>query len=317
LTENQSSKGASLQGIYLILLSTIVFTVMDGFVKWTADSYPVIQLLFFRCVFALIPITLILWKTGNFRHLKTAQPFKHILRGCVGMLAMFFVFTSYTVLPLADVVTILFAAPLLTTVLAIPILGERIGLHRAIAIIVGFIGVLIVVQPGSGLLSSAVLYPIAAATCMACAMLTVRVLGRTDHGAVISFYFTLFGIVVACVGLAFEGWVMPRGIDWALLIAIGLLGGLGQYFLTSAYAIAEVAVISPFKYTALIWAAGIAYFIWGEVPAWQTWLGAGVIVFSSLYMLHREVYWANKDKPNQDRRFARIKSRVMVFLQRG
>jgi drug/metabolite transporter (DMT)-like permease len=102
-----------------------------------------------------------------------------------------------------------------------------------------------------------------------------------------------------------------------LLVAIGLLGGLGQYFLTSSYAIAQVAVISPFKYTALIWAAGIAYFIWGEVPALTTWLGASVIVLSSLYMLHREVYWANRDKSNKQRRFARIKAKVMVFLQRG
>ncbi len=314
---DKNNASNAVKGIWLITLSTIVFTIMDSLVKWTGASYPVVQLLFFRCVFALIPISIILWKTGNFRQLNTQHPLKHILRGVAGMSAMFFVFTSYTKLPLADVVVILFAAPLLTTLLAIPLLGERIGLHRAWAIVLGFIGVLIVVQPGSGMISFDVIYPIAAATGMAVAMLTVRVLGRTDHGAVISFYFTVFGIAVASVGLVFEGWVMPQGNDWLLLIAIGVLGGLGQYFLTSAYAIAEVAIVSPFKYTALIWAAGIAYLVWGEVPATETWLGAGVIIASSLYMLHREIYWAKRDEPNQQRRFARIKSRVMVFLGRG
>lgn len=307
----------TLQGIYLITLSTFLFSMMDGLIKWTGESYPVIQLVFFRCVFALIPIGLMLWKAGGIKTLKTKQPFKHFFRGSVGMLAMFCVFTSFTILPMAEVVSILFMVPLLTSIIAIPVLGEKIGLHRSIAIVMGFVGVLIIVQPGPDLLSSDAIYPIMAAVLMSCAMITVRILGRTDHGSTISFYFTIFGIFVSSIGISFSGWVMPQGFDWVLLITIGVLGGIAQYLMTRSFAIAEVAALSPFKYSALIWSAGLAYFIWGEVPEWEVWVGASIIVASSLYMLHREIYWAKKDKMQKQQKYSLIKTKVMAFLLRG
>ena len=307
----------TLQGIYLITLSTLLFSLMDGLIKWTGESYPVIQLVFFRCVFAMIPICLMLWKAGGVKILKTKQPLKHLFRGVVGMLAMYCVFTSFTKLPMAEVVSILFVAPILTSILAIPVLGEKIGLHRTIAIVLGFVGVLIVVQPGMDILSSDTIYPILAACLMSCAMVTVRVLGRTDHGSVISFYFTIIGIVASSIGVISTGWIMPQGFDWVLLITIGILGGGAQYLMTRSFAVAEIAALSPFKYSALLWSAGLAYFIWDEVPGWQVWSGASIIIASSLYMLHREIYWANKEKKFKRGKYALIKAKISAFLLRG
>jgi len=307
----------TLRGIYLITLSTFIFSMMDGLIKWTGESYPVIQLVFFRCLFALIPIGIMLWKAGGFKVLKTNQPLIHLFRGCMGMLAMFCVFTSFTKLPMAEVVSILFAVPILTSIIAIPILGEKIGLHRTIAILIGFVGVMIIVQPGADILSSDTIYPIMAAFLMSFAMVTVRILGRKDHGAAISFYFTIFGILVSSIGISFSGWVMPVGFDWLLLITIGLLGGVAQYLMTRSFAIAEIAALAPFKYTALLWSAGLAFFIWNEVPDWKVWIGASVVAASNIYMLHREIYWANKDKAHKRQKYSLIKTKVMAFLFRG
>ncbi len=302
------------KGIYLIVVSTFLFSIMDSLIKWTGADYPIIQLLFFRTVFALIPILFTLWKAGGFKHLKTKQPFKHFMRGTIGMTAMFFVFTSFTKLPMAEVVTILFAAPILTSIMAVVILREKIGLHRGMAIVAGFVGVMIIVQPGPEIFSSDTIYPIAAAFFMAIAMIILRVLSKKDNSSAIAFYFTIYGILVSCIGISIEGWVMPIGFDWVLLITIGLLGGLAQYFATRSFSVAEVAAVSPFKYTALIWTSAIAYFVWGEVPGWEVWLGASVIVSSSLYILHREIYWSRK---NKDKKQISLRAKLLSFVMRA
>ncbi|MTI09987.1 DMT family transporter [Curvivirga aplysinae] len=306
----------TVKGIYLVTISTLLFSLMDGLIKWTGESYPVMQLLFFRTVFAMIPISITLWKAGGLKLLKTEQPFIHFLRGTVGMCAMFFVFTSFIKLPMAEVVSITFAAPIIVSIMAAIFLKERVGIHRGLAILAGFIGVLIIIQPGPGILSSDTIYPIMAAILMATAMLILRILGKKDHGSVIAFYFTLYGIIVSSIGISVQGWIMPSGIDWILLISIGVLGGLAQYFATRSFAVAEVAVVSPFKYTALIWAATMAYLIWGEVPGWEVWAGASVIVASSLYILHRELYWAKRDIDETSQRQS-IRQRLIAFLARN
>ncbi|MDX1738467.1 MAG: DMT family transporter [Alphaproteobacteria bacterium] len=306
----------SARGIYFIVAATFLFSVMDGLIKWTGASYPVMQLIFFRTIFAMIPICVTLWQVGGFKLLKTEQPFMHFIRGTVGMTAMFFVFTSFIKLPMAEVVSIFFAVPIIGSVMAVVFLGEKIGIHRGMAIIIGFIGVLVIVQPGPEILSSDTIYPVVGAILMATAMLLVRVLGRKDHSAAIAFYFTAYGVVVSSIGLAITSdWVTPSFTDLLLLISIGILGGVAQYLANMSVAVAEVALVSPFKYTALIWSASIAYVIWGEVPAKEVWIGASIIVASSLYILHREIYWSKKDH-DKERWQQRLRAKLVSFFGR-
>ncbi len=190
-------------------------------------------------------------------------------------------------MPLADAVAISFMSPLVVTALSVPLLGERVGIHRWSAVIIGFGGVLVIVNPSRGMFTPGVSVAICGAIASALSMITIRQLNRSDPPLAIVFYFTLFATMFTALPLPFV-WVTPSGSDLGLLVLMGLTGGVGQYFMTRAYGLAPAAVISPFTYSGLLWATLLGWFLWSDVPKPQVFAGAAIVIASGLYILYRE-----------------------------
>lgn len=270
-------------------LSVLLFAIMDTTVKWLGDGYPTSQIVFFRCVLALPPILVLVALKGGWTVLKTPRPFVHLMRSAVGLAAMSLVFWAYSQMRLADAVAILFASPIIMTALSVPLLKERVGIRRWAAVLVGFTGVLIVVNPGGGVFDWAAFAALGAAACMALAMILIRKLSATEQAITITFWFTFSGSIVGSIWVYLDGWVMPVSIfDWALLISVGLIGSAAQLMMTIAFRHAEVAILAPLEYMAIFWTTLTAYWIWGEIPELRVFIGAAIVITSGIYIVHRE-----------------------------
>lgn len=296
-TQATSTPDTTAAGVAYVLASILCFSAMDVMIKHLGGDYPVVQIIFFRCFVAMFPIFFLIHRAGGFKVLKTDRLHTHLLRATFGMSAMFCVFNAFVKLPLADAVTIIFSAPLAMTALSVPFLGEKVGLHRWSAVFLGFIGVIVIVNPGGGVFEIGALYAVGAALFMAMAMITVRRLSRTEHSVSITFYFTSAGVVVSGIALFFSGWIMPSWQDLLMLSSVGILGGIAQYFKTQGFRMAEIAVVAPLEYTQMVWIAALAFFIFGEVPDVRLWIGGAIIISSGLYMLHRETRKAGTRLP--------------------
>lgn len=285
LTAQQTAPG---RAIFCMTIAVALFTFMDGLIKWLGSSgYPTMQLVFFRSLFAFIPLSLVLFRGDWKAALKTRHPWAHAFRCAAGLGAMSGFFYAYTVMPLADAIAIGFAAPIFITVLSVPLLGEKVGPRRWTACLVGFAGMLFIVQPGPGLLESGALVAVLATVGYAAAAISVRRLARTETNVAIVFYFTLSATLASGAFLPW-GWKTPDLPDFALLVLIGLLGGLAQLFMTEAFRRGEVALIMPFEYTAMIWSVGMGYFIWDQIPTLAVWTGSALVMASGCYIVYRE-----------------------------
>ena len=275
-------------GIAGVVAGMAAVSVMDALAKWLAEGYPIAELVFFRNLFALPPVFFILWQQrGGFATLKPRWRLGHVIRAVLGLGATFAFFTGLRYLPLAEAISIAFAAPLFVTALSVPILGERVGPRRWAAVVAGFLGVLIMTRPGAEAFRPEALYILAAALCYALAMLVTRRLARSDTTPAIMLSGICISLVVSGLALPF-GWRTPLGLDFWLFVLLGLIGGIGMYFMTQAYRYAPAAVIAPFDYTALVWGTLIGWLVWQELPGVNVWLGAAVVVASGLYIIHRE-----------------------------
>ena len=277
-------------GILLRVLAMALMAMLAAIVKACAErGVPVLEIIFFRNAFAFIPVMLYIWRTSGFGVLRTRRPGAHLTRSAVGLTGMICGFTAVSMLPLTQSTAISFSAPLFMVALSALILKEPVGMHRWLAVAVGFVGVLIMVHPDPRqFVGVGVLFAIAAAVGSAGAMIAIREISRTEPGPTIVFYFTLAGTAVGLASLPF-GWVMPSPGVLGLLIAAGLIGGTGQLLLTEAIRRAPVAVVAPFDYTQLVWAGLIGFLVWGETPAMLTLIGAMVVAASSTYILWREI----------------------------
>ena len=276
-----------LRGIALMTATMALMSVMDALVKWLAADYPTVQLVFFRSLFAFVPLGVLLFRDGITSALRVRSPLWQGLRCLAGLGAMITFFHALGLMPLADVIAIAFAAPLFVTALSVPIHGEVVGLRRWTAVGIGFLGVLIMIEPGPGVFRPVALIPVAAALFYALAMVLTRRLTRTETSASIVFYYAAAATLASGTVLPFH-WVTPDLIDFCLLASVGLVGGLGQILLTSAYRHAEASTLAPFDYTAMIWAVLLGYFIWDEVPGLNIWIGVIVVAASGIYIVHRE-----------------------------
>jgi drug/metabolite transporter (DMT)-like permease len=274
-------------GILLMVASTVVFSILWCCVKDLSERYSVVEVSFFRSFFAMIPVAPMLLGRRRWRLLRVRRISGHFWRAVISTGSMIFGFAAYHLMPLSDAVAISFMAPLVLTALSVPFLGERVGIHRWSAVIVGFGGVLVIVNPGAGMLTVGVGVAIGAAVASAVAMVTIRQLNRTDAPLAIVFYFTLFSTLFTALPLAFL-WTTPSARDWALLVLMGVAGGIGQYLMTRAFGLAPAAVISPFNYAGLLWATVFGWIIWGEVLKPQVLVGAAIVIASGLYILYRE-----------------------------
>ena len=278
-------------GIALRVTAMICMAGLNASVKWSGSrGVPVFEIIFFRNAFAFIPIGLYIWRTAGVQALKTTRPVAHLRRSVSGLLSMICSFTAVQYLPLTESTAIQFAAPLFMTALSALLLKEVVGPHRWGAVAVGFIGVLIMVQPQPGhmnLLGASL--AVVAAVGTAGAMVAIRQMAALERGQTIVFYFTLAGAITGLVGCLFTGWKTPDPLTLLGLIGCGLIGGVGQLFLTEALRRAPVGVVAPFDYTQLIWATALGFLIWGELPHLATVVGSVIVAASGIYILHRDI----------------------------
>lgn len=272
----------------MVVISTVLFSILWCFVKDMSARYPVAEVTFFRNLFGLVPVVVLVITNGGASLLRVHKFGGHVWRSVIGVAGMALGFLSYHLMPLADAVAISFTAPLLVTALSVPLLKEKVGIHRWSAVLIGFGGVLVIVQPGSGMFNLGALVALGAAFAGALAMITIRQLNRTDKPITIVFYFTLLSTLFTALPLPFV-WVWPTAKDWGLLLLMGLSGGSGQYFMTRAFGLAPAAVVSPFNYVSLIWASLFAWVLWDEVPKLHVFAGAAIVIASGLYILYREI----------------------------
>ncbi|MEO1191694.1 MAG: DMT family transporter [Pseudomonadota bacterium] len=274
-------------GIAAALLCFMFFSSMDALAKWLGATYAVAQLLFFRSLFGFLPVVVVAWREGGLRSLKTRRPGLHLLRGLFILGALGLYFQGLKHLHLAEALAIAFTAPLFMTALAGPILGEKVGTRRWGAVIVGFIGVLIMVRPEPEKLQLEALYVLGSAFCFALTSLTTRVLTRSEGTASIMFYSTLGIFIPSLIALPVD-WITPDLPDLALFFAMGLLGGLGLLTLTTAYRNAPASVIAPLDYSSLIWAVLFGWIGWGVFPETSVWYGAVIVAAAGIYIAQRE-----------------------------
>lgn len=278
---------AILAGIGFMMLGVLLFTGMDAIVKHVADHVPIGQIVFFRNLFAFIPVAIMVHRAGGVRVLKTGNLKGHLTRALFGISAMTCFFLSYKLLPLGEAIALGMSAPLLMTALSVPFLGEKVGPRRWAAVAVGFVGVLAMTRPGVGVFDPAALVPLAAALFYAAAMISIRKLSRSENNVAMVFYFTLFATAISAASLPFAA-VWPTGPELAWLIGIGIIGGSAQFMITQAFRLAPVSILAPFDYLALVYAMGLGYVFWNEIPDRYILLGAAIVVASGLYILHRE-----------------------------
>ena len=267
--------------------SVICFSIMDICVKWL-DYYPVGQVLFLRFFIGFIPIFFIIPKDKLFSFYKTSRPGLHAFRAITGAAAIIALFIGLRELPLADVVSLTFGGPIFVTVASIFFLSEKVGIKRWSAVFLGFVGMLLIVQPAFVDLNYYYITPIVFCIFFACVAISVRSLSKTEPNYRIAFYFT---VLCSVLGLAtiFQGnWVLPTKIDLAIFIIMGLCGSVANLLLTQSYRLAEASLVTPIKYLSLVFAIVFGYFIWSEIPKILTLLGASLVIASSLIIFMRE-----------------------------
>jgi drug/metabolite transporter (DMT)-like permease len=277
--------------ILAILGASLVYAGAAACVKALDGGVPLAQVVFFRSLFALPLLLLLLPRAGGWRVLRTRQPWGHAQRVFFGLIGMATAFYGYATLPLAGVTALGFTMPLFLTLLAVPLLGERVGTARAAAVLLGFGGVLLMVQPwgaAGGYPLVPVLVVLLGALAWALAMISIRRLGAAgEPGVAIVLWFAIGGAAVA--GLwSLPGWQWPTPVQWAYLVAIGLLSAIAQLLMTEAYRRSEPTLLAPFEYAGIVWTTALGAVIWAEWPdAWDA-AGMAVLVGCGLAIWHRE-----------------------------
>ena len=281
LTKNQL-------GFLYMFMSVCAFSLMDLIVKWS-EGYPLGQVLFFRGFFGVVIYFFIMprERIKNFYYTKRAR--LHFLRCLSGLIALIAIFIALRKLPLATVVSISFAAPIFTTIFSIFLLNEKVGFYRWLAVSIGFIGIIIITEPGFDDLNIYYLFPIIFCLGLSYVAITIRQLSTTEPVWLIALNFSIVITLASLFTIPF-GWVMPNVKDLALLCMIGFFGGFANLWLSQSFKLSEVSLVSPLKYLALIFGIFFGYLIWDEIPTMRTLLGALLVIVSSLIILRREIY---------------------------
>jgi drug/metabolite transporter (DMT)-like permease len=285
------------RGIALKIASTFVFTLMLVCVKAVAGRIPPGEIVFSRSFFALIPIVaMLMWQGELAGSLRTGRPWLHVSRGAVGLLSMALNFVALAYLPLPEAMMIGYAAPLMIVALAAIVLGETVRVYRWSAVAIGFVGIVIILWPrftllGSGALNDSALVgsllALCSAFCSAFAAVFIRSMTRTEKTGTIVLYFALSSSIFALASIPF-GWALPSPGDAALLIATGLLGGVGQILMTSAYRSADAATIASFEYVSMLWGVGFGYLLFREVPTASVLVGGVIVIAAGIFIIFRE-----------------------------
>ncbi|MGE0722872.1 MAG: DMT family transporter [Alphaproteobacteria bacterium] len=276
------------RGIAYMVAAVSIFAALNAAIKWQVALYPVHEVIFLRCLGALIPCAVVVAMSGGIAALRTRRLGWHVTRAGLQFVSMTCAFLAYALMPLADAVAIGFASPLFPVALSVPLLGEKVGIHRWGAVIVGFAGVLIMVKPSGDVLQSGALFALANAGLSALISIGIRRLSLTEKSATLVFYQTTATCVIAAATLPFFTWVPPAAIDVAMLIGVGICSGTAQFFWTQAFRYSPAAILAPFSYLSMIWAVVMGYLIWNEAPTETLIIGAAIVSACGLYIAYRE-----------------------------
>ena len=276
-------------GIAMMLLATLLFTVMDSIAKNLTASCPVQQVIWARYFFQFALMLLLLPRLGIAGLLWTRRPGVHIARGLLLLISTYCMIAAISIVPLADAYTITFTAPFLVTILSVPLLKERVGWRRWTAVLVGFAGVLIVFRPIAAPVHWAMLLPLITAACFALYQILTRKVSYDSRETAFMMLFYLAWVGTAVMSALVPAyWQAVAAADWAWMIGMGALGAAGHLILIRALAITPASLLSPFIYSQIVWALGIGYFWFGDVPSSWMLIGCAVIVASGLYVFYRE-----------------------------
>lgn len=259
----------------------------DAVAKLLTDRYDPIQIILVRNMLALPMVAALVVALRGSQALRTRHLRLHALRGLLMMIGAWLYFSSLQYLPLAEATALVFSAPIFITALSVPILGESVGWRRWGAVLLGFAGVLIIVQPGTAAFQPASIMVLGTAVLYAVFMILARFIDRGESMWTMMFFVMLFPGIYAAP-FAWAVWTPVLAADWPMFVLLAICGSLGITLIGQAFRLAPAAVVAPFDYTALIWAAGLGFLIWGDLPGAWTLVGAGVIVCSGLIIVFRE-----------------------------
>lgn len=273
-------------GISITVIGGLCFAVQDAGIKWLTAEIAVLQVLFLRSLFGIVFLSASTIFTGERISLKVDRPWLLATRTGINILSWVLFFYGLKYLPLATAVALFFSFPLFLAIISVPLLGETVGMRRILAIIVGFIGVLLITNPVAGFSIPALLMLGAALGWAIVAGLT-RILGEKENTSTLLFY-TLAGFVFILLVPQYWIWDTVKLDDYLLITGVAFFGVIAQFAVTKAYTIASPSLIAPFEYTALIWSAGLGYLVWNDIPDAYAISGAVMIIGSGVYIIHRE-----------------------------
>ena len=293
---SSTPRNAPAKGIAYMLAASATLTIMDAGIKWLTSDYPVPQIGFMRYTVGVVVAIAFAARLGGIATLRTRRLGGHALRSFFNLATMLTFYYALERLPLTDSVAIGFAAPLFMTALSVPLLGERVGWRRWSAVAVGFLGVIITVQPSPAGIGSGALFALAAALCYALTLVTSRQLSTTESSHTILFYYSVFVILALAAWMPWI-WVTPRWEDLWLILFVGVAGSFGQFFLNQAFRYGEVSLLAPLDYSGLIWAGLLGFVVFGDLPTPVVLLGSAIIVLAGVYIVRREAVQRRGPKP--------------------
>jgi drug/metabolite transporter (DMT)-like permease len=284
------------RGVAYMVASTVVFAGVNAIVKWEVALYPVGEVAFYRALFALIAVAVMILPRTGFAVFRTRRYLAHLQRGVSQFGSMTCMFLAFRLMALGSAVAISFAAPLFTTLLSIVILKERVGVHRWSALIVGFAGIVIVTEPGPGTLQGGAIFALANAVLISSVAVAIRRMSLTESTETLTLY-QMIVITICTLFLLPFGFRPPAWLDALGLAIAGIGNGIAQYWWTRALTLAPPSAVVPFNYLSLVWATLLGLAIWGDVPTPHLLLGAAVVVSSGLYILWRETVRRKRPLP--------------------
>ena len=276
-----------LVAIGLFSLAMMMFSATDGAAKYLSSVIAPQQIIFLRFVIVLILILLFCIYRGQWNILKTTQPTLQILRGLLLAVCSLIFYFALKHLPLELCAAIGFVSPLFVTALSIPFLGERVGLRRWIAVLIGLLSVLMILRPGGVSFQLAMLLPLGSSLCWAMALVLTRLMRGSEQALTVLAWSSLVG-VAAVSPLVWPVWVTPNASQWTILILLGVFNGLGQYLVIRAFMLASASLLAPFSYSIIIWSMLIGLIIFNSFPDGITLVGTAILIAAGLYIWHRE-----------------------------
>ncbi|MBT6960933.1 MAG: DMT family transporter, partial [Rhodospirillaceae bacterium] len=291
VTENRSI------GIGLLITAMFTMTAMDAAVKWAVADYSLQQVNFIRSIAAIAVLTPLLWKNGGLRALHTTRPWVHVWRASLMLIISYTWFYALGRMKLADIGAIVMVSPLMITALSAPLLGEKVGLRRWIAVGIGFAGMLTIVRPGAGVFQPVALLAVTVAFGYALLILSNRA-NRAKESLAALTYYPLIGIFIVSGALTPLDWTQPTAGAWTAMVFIGVCAGIGHVCLTLAFRYASPPVLAPLEYTGLIWAILFGYWFFDELPDQWTVVGMVMIASAGVFVVYREASVSDAPVPD-------------------